>query len=79
MSCITGKISLSDRIVGSIERATASLGGGMAIQTMLRGSISVICPLPLYVFVEPEIIWLNEGNAFSMDVEVKSNTDWTIE
>lgn len=29
--------------------------------------------------VEPELIWLTEGNDFSQDVEVRSNVEWIIE
>lgn len=33
----------------------------------------------LYVIVPDEVIWLTEANDFSWDVDVKSNTSWTIE
>lgn len=32
-----------------------------------------------YINIPDEVIWLTEANDFSQDVEVKSNTSWTIE
>lgn len=89
MKCIDGHISLVTHkgsgtlgvvptISGSVQKTTTDMEGSLE-RRRLSGSISVVCSLPRFVVVKPEIIWLTEANSFRMDVDVISNTDWTIE
>ena len=75
---LKGSMSFGSPLSGALDVVSAAMVGCVS-NIPMKGSISLVCPLPRYVFVQPEIIWLNEGNAFSMDVDVKSNTDWYIE
>lgn len=32
-----------------------------------------------YLVVDVDVVWLTEDNSFSQDIDVMSNTEWTIE
>lgn len=50
------------------------------IPTQIRGSVGIICTpnTEVYLFVEPEVIWLTP-DTMSADFVVRSNTRWRIE
>lgn len=58
------------------REVTATRVGGFLNPT---AKLTCVFSIPYYVKVAPEIIWLTEANSFRMDVDVISNTDWTIE
>ena len=79
MGCLSGHISLGSQLKGAMQRVSEPMTGDILHQPSVSGSISIVCSLPRFVVVRPEIIWLTEANSFRMDVDVISNTDWIIE
>ena len=52
------------------------------ISERMQVKYSVVCDVPnggYFLFVEPEIVWLTESNGYEVDMQVKSNVDWTID
>lgn len=52
------------------------------ISERMQVKYSVVCDAPnggYFLYVEPEIVWLTESNGYEVDMQVKSNVDWTID
>jgi hypothetical protein len=64
-----------------IEEGCGCIDGSVGlISTQIRGSVGIICTpnTEVYLFVEPEVIWLTP-DTMSADFMVRSNTKWIIE
>lgn len=84
--------AISDNVIANIElindfkcsaetiQDTLSIGIDIIGQN-LKCRFSEICSTPQDFYVEayPTIIWLSEENDYRATIEVKSNTNWTVE
>lgn len=84
--------ALDDKVVAKKTRTTLLelLQDIAEALRLIEGSTALINPQDMaarvlafikeyYINVTEGAIWLNEGNGFSQDIEVVSNTVWTIE
>jgi hypothetical protein len=84
--------ALDDKVVAKKTRTTLLelLQDIAEALRLIEGSTALINPQDMaarvlafikeyYINVTEGAIWLNEGNGYSQDIEVVSNTVWTIE
>ena len=75
--------SLSSRLNVSVTKVASIFNIATSdISERMQVKYSVVCDVPnggYFLFVEPEIVWLTESNGYEVDIQVKSNVDWTID
>lgn len=79
---ICGSVDILDTAIkGEIGLAGKPMCGSVGmLDTSIKGRVGIICTpnTDVYLFVEPEVIWLT-SDTMSADFVVRSNTKWIIE